>query len=287
MTASDMSFSDRASAAMRRYGPLSFGMDASGDLLVEWGLGDTPDGLDAFVDLVVQAAVGAVGVVKPQSAFYERHGWRGIRSLSRLVDACRSSGVLVLLDAKRGDVGSTNLAYAEAYLGPAAGIPVDAITITPYLGFEAMRPILDRAEAEGAGVFVVTRSTNPEGRALQSARHLNGVTVEQQLLADIAAENLSVVPGGIGPIGSVFGPTHGPPEDFDLRDMNGLFLAPGVGAQGAKPMDVATCFAACPDRVIPSASRSLLASGPDPERMKASAQQLNVELADALGLAVG
>ena len=272
---------------MRRYGPLSFGMDPSGDLLVKWGLGDTPDGLDTFVDLVVEAAVGAVGVAKPQSAFYERHGWRGIRSLSRLVDACRGSGLLVLLDAKRGDVGSTNLAYAEAYLGTGAGIPVDAITITPYLGFEAMRPILDRAEAEDAGVFVVTRSTNPEGRALQSARHPSGVTVEQQLLADIASENLKVAPGTIGPIGSVFGPTHSPPEEFDLRDMNGLFLAPGVGAQGAKPMDVATCFAACPDRVIPSASRSLLASGPDPARMKASAQELAAELADALGLAVG
>jgi orotidine-5'-phosphate decarboxylase len=259
-------------------------MDPSGDLLVEWGLGDTPEGLDAFVDLVVEAAVGTVGVVKPQSAFYERHGWRGIKSLSRLVEECRSSGIIVLLDAKRGDVGSTNLAYAEAYLGKSAGIPVDALTITAYLGFEAMRPILSRAVAEGAGIFVVTRSTNPEGRSIQSAEHANGATVERQLLADIAAENRSVAPGGVGPIGSVFGPTHGPPDGFDLRDMNGLFLAPGVGAQGAKPMDVATCFAACPDRVIPSASRSLLEKGPDPARMRASAEELNAELADALGL---
>lgn len=281
-----VSFPDRALEAMSRYGPLCFGMDPAGDLLVEWGLGDTPDGLDAFVDLVVAAAVGTVGVVKPQSAFYERHGWRGIRSLSRLADSCRSSGILVLLDVKRGDVGSTNTAYAEAYLGPAAGIPVDAITITPYLGFEAMRPIFERAEAEGAGVFVVTRSTNPEGRTIQGAMHSDGVTVEQQVLADIAAENLRVAPGAIGPIGSVFGPTHGPPEEFELRAMNGLFLAPGVGAQGAKPMDVATCFTSCPDRVLPSASRSLLASGPDPARMKASAEELNSELADALGLAI-
>src|ERR1700683_5263704 len=141
-------FADRALAAMREHGPLVLGLDPSGDLLTQWGLGDTADGLERFVDIVVEASAGTVGVVKPQAAFYERHGWRGIRSLSRLVDSCRTSGVIVLLDAKRGDVGSTNVAYAEAYLGPAAGIPVDAITITPYLGFEAMRPILDRAEAE-------------------------------------------------------------------------------------------------------------------------------------------
>jgi orotidine-5'-phosphate decarboxylase len=262
-------------------------MDPFGDLLQAWGLGDTPDGLDAFVDIVVAAAAGTVGIVKPQSAFYERHGWRGIRSLYRLVDSCRSSGLLVLLDVKRGDVGSTNVAYADAYLGATAGIPVDAITITPYLGFEAIRPILDRANATSSGVFVVTRSTNPEGRAIQLARHSSGTTVEQELLAEIAAENLRVAPGRIGPIGSVFGPTHGPPEEFELRHMNGLFLAPGVGAQGAKPMDVATCFASCPDRVLPSASRSLLACGPDPSRMKAGAEELRAELQDALGLSRG
>jgi orotidine-5'-phosphate decarboxylase len=97
----------------------------------QWELGDTADGLERFVDIVVEATVGTVGVVKPQAAFYERHGWQGIRSLARLVDDCRRAGVLVLLDAKRGDVGSTNEAYAEAYLGPDAAIPVDAITITP------------------------------------------------------------------------------------------------------------------------------------------------------------
>ena len=273
--------------AMRRHGPLVFGMDPFGDLLETWGLGDTPDGLDAFVDIVVAAAAETVGIVKPQSAFYERHGWRGIRSLSRLVDSCRSSGLLVLLDVKRGDVGSTNTAYAEAYLGQTAGIPVDAMTITAYLGFEAMRPILERAHATGTGVFVVTRSTNPEGRSIQRARHSSGATVEQQLLAEIAAANRRVAPGGIGPFGSVFGPTHGPPEEFDLRDMNGLFLAPGVGAQGAKPMDVATCFAACPERVLPSASRSLLSAGPDPLRLRAAAEDLATELRDALGLSRG
>jgi len=275
-------FIDRVRAAMGRYGPLVFGLDPSGDLLTEWSLTDTPDGLERFVDIVVDASVGAVGVVKPQAAFYERHGWRGIRSLARLVESCRGAGLLVLLDAKRGDIGSTSQAYAEAYLGPDAGIPVDAITISPYLGLAAMQPILDRAVASDAGVFVVTRSSNAEGRALQSARHADTATVEQRLVADIAAENNRLAPRRVGPIGSVFGPTHGPPTDFDLHAMNGLFLAPGVGAQGATPATVAACFADCPDRVLASASRSLLAAGPDPSRLRDSAQTLAAHLRDAL-----
>jgi orotidine-5'-phosphate decarboxylase len=250
---------------------------------VAWELGDTADGLEHFVDIVVEAVVGTVGVVKPQAAFYERHGWRGIRSLSRLVEACRAAGVLVLLDAKRGDVGSTNEAYAEAYLGPEAGIEVDAITITPYLGLSAMQPILDRAVANGAGVFIVTRSSNPEGRSIQEARHAGTTTVEHQLVLDIAAENDRVAPGQIGPIGAVFGPTHGPPVGFDLSVMNGLFLAPGVGAQGATPADVAACFASCPDRVLPAASRSLLSAGPDPSALRTEARLLATELQRLLG----
>jgi orotidine-5'-phosphate decarboxylase len=249
--------------------------------LADWGLGDTADGLDRFVDIVVEACVGTVGVVKLQSAFYERHGWRGVRSLTRLVESCRTSGLLVLLDAKRGDVGSTMEAYAEAYLGPGAPIQVDAITITPYLGFESMRPVLDRAVATNSSVFVVTRSTNPEGRVIQSAVNPDGSTTEQQIVAEISRENRGAAPGIVGPVGSVFGPTHGPPA-FDIRAMNGLFLAPGVGAQGATPEEVASCFAACPERVLPSASRSLLGNGPDPSRLKAGAFALGDQLREAL-----
>ncbi len=275
-------FADRARAAMQAYGPLVFGLDPSGDLLDAWGLGDSADGLERFVDIVVEASVDTVGVVKPQAAFYERHGWRGIRSLARLVDACRGAGVLVLLDAKRGDVGSTNEAYAEAYLGPGAGIQVDALTITPYLGLAAMRPIIDRAVTNGAGIFVVTRSSNPEGRSIQEARHPSSTTVEHQLVLEITTENATLAPERIGPIGAVFGPTHGPPTEFDISRMNGLFLAPGVGTQGATPADVAACFAACPDRVLPSASRSLLGAGPDPQRLRSAAQLLGSELAQVL-----
>jgi len=275
------SFADRFAAGRAELGPLVFGLDPSGALLVEWGLGDDADGLERFVDIVLEAARGRVAVAKPQSAFYERHGWPGIRALSRLVDALRSDGVLVLLDAKRGDVGSTNAAYAEAYLGAGAPMPVDALTVTAYLGLAAMGPLVERAAGSGSALFVVTRSSNPEGRALQTARQADGPTVEAAMLAAIGALNADLAPGGIGPVGAVFAPTHGEAE-VDLVSMNGLFLAPGLGAQGATVQDVAECFATCPDRVLPSASRSLLSAGPDAAALADAVQAMAEEVRKAL-----
>jgi orotidine-5'-phosphate decarboxylase len=277
------SFPDRFAAARAKFGPLTFGLDPSGDLLRRWGLEDTPDGVERFVDIALAASAGTVGVVKPQSAFYERHGWRGVRALDRLVSEARSDGVLVLLDVKRGDVGSTNTAYAEAYLAPGAPIAADAITVTAYLGFDALEPFFAAAAtAGGAGVFVVTRSSNPDGRPLQESVGANGKAVEVALLDALAARNRAVAPDGVGPFGSVFAANHGPPSGTDLRSMGGLFLAPGLGTQGASPADVAACFASCPDRVLPSASRSLLDVGPDVGRLRDAVSDLASALNDSL-----
>jgi orotidine-5'-phosphate decarboxylase len=272
---------DRFLSALGTFGPLVYGLDPSGVLLTQWCVGDSADGLERFVDIALDVVVGTVGVVKPQAAFYERHGWRGMRTLTRLVTSCRQAGVMVLLDAKRGDVGSTNDAYAEAYFGADAPLSVDAMTVTPYLGVAALRPFFDRADASDAAVFVVTRSSNPEGRTIQSARGAGSRPVEEEIAAALQGENERRAPGGIGPIGSVFGPNHGQP-DFDLAALNALFLAPGVGAQGATPADVAACFAACPDRVLPAASRALLQLGPGVAELRAGAERLNAELVSAL-----
>jgi len=239
-----------------------WGLDPSPDVLAAWGLGDDPDGLDRFADIALEAAVGSVGLVKPQSAFYERHGWRGVRTLSRLIAAARGAGLLVVLDVKRGDVGSTNAAYAEAFLGAGAPLESDAVTIHPYLGLRAMDALVARAHQSGSCLLVVTRSSNPEGRAVQSARDDAGRTVDEALLDEIGRLNRSLAPGQTGPVGAVIGPVPMEPA-LDLPAAQALFLAPGVGAQGATPEDVARVFAACPDRVMPSASRSLLAAGPD------------------------
>jgi orotidine-5'-phosphate decarboxylase len=272
-------FADRAVDSMRRHGPLVFGLDPSAEILELWGLGDSPDGLDRFVDIALETCPGTVGMVKPQAAFYERLGWRGIKSLSRLITSAREAGLMVILDAKRGDVGSTMEAYAEAYLGENAALRVDAITATPYLGFDTIHPMFDLAADSSSCVLVVTRSSNSEGRSLQEARHPDGTSVEERILEEIASANNRLAPERIGPVGSVFGPTHGPPL-FDLCAPNCLYLAPGVGAQGATAKDVARCFATCPDRVLPSASRELLRSGPNVSAMRSAALVLSAELSD-------
>lgn len=276
-------FAARFAAARAAQGPLVFGLDPSADLLDAWGLGDNADGLDRFADIVLEAAVGPVGLVKPQSAFYERHGWRGVRTLQRLVASAREAGLLVILDIKRGDVGSTNDAYAEAYLGKGAPLAADAITVHPYLGLAAMGAFVTRAAESGSCLLVVTRSSNPEGRQVQAAIAGAGGdrSVEQDLLLGVGALNSRLTPGGIGPVGAVIGPTHMTPQ-LDLAAANGLFLAPGVGAQGATPADVATVFAACPDRVMPSASRSLLSAGPRVSRLRDEVSALAAEFRTVL-----
>lgn len=258
-----------------------FGLDPSADLLDSWGFGDRADGLDQFADVVLEAAIGPVGIVKPQSAFYERHGWRGVRTLQRLLASARNAGLLVVLDIKRGDVGTTNDAYAEAYLGKGAPLAADAITVHPYLGLGAMGSFVSRAAESGSCLLIVTRSSNPDGRAIQAAAAPSGKSVEQQLLRDIGVLNARLAPGQIGPVGAVVGPTHLRPE-LDLAAANCIFLAPGVGAQGATPADVADVFAACPDRVMPSASRSLLSAGPDVGRLRDALSALAAEFREIL-----
>ena len=275
-------FAERFAAAREKFGPLVFGLDPSGDLLGQWGFGDSADGLERFVDVALEAAVGTVGVVKPQSAFYERHGWRGVRALEQLIAGARSAGLLVLLDVKRGDVGSTNAAYADAYAAAGGPLQADALTLTAYLGFDALEPFFAAAVAAGGGVFVVVRSSNPEGRSLQDARGPDGRTVEVSLLEALAARNRAEAAGTVGPFGAVFSANHGAPKGIDLRTVGGLFLAPGLGTQGASPADVATCFATCPERVLPSASRSLLEAGPDVNRLRDAVADLATEVSTSL-----
>ena len=188
-------FASRFAAVRPVYGPLAWGLDPSGAILEEWGVGDTPDGLDRFADLVLSAAVGTVGLVKPQAAFYERHGWRGFRTLERLIAEARSAGLLVIVDAKRGDVGTTNDAYAEAFLGVDAPLGADALTVHPYLGVGAMGAFVTRAHESGSCLLVVTRSSNPDGRMVQSARTGCGRSVEEDLLVEIGEINRDWRPG--------------------------------------------------------------------------------------------
>lgn len=275
-------FGDRVAAAVRATGPLCAGIDPSAQLLKDWGLTDDAAGLRSFCTTCVEAFAGAVGVVKPQVAFFERHGAAGIAELERLVVTAREAGLVVINDAKRGDIDTTAQAYAEAWLGDASPLAADAVTAHPYLGLGALMPLVDLAARTGRGVLVVVRSSNPEGRGLQQAVTAEGASVEDMLLAEIATLNGSAaVPAGI--VGAVIGATL-PRSEFALDQLRGVILAPGLGAQGAGPADVAERFAGCaPGSVLPSSSRGLLQHGPDPGTLRSHARSLVRELSVAMG----
>jgi orotidine-5'-phosphate decarboxylase len=276
------SFGDRVAAAVRSHGPLCAGIDPSGALLASWGLSDDAKGLRSFCRACVEGFAGTVGVIKPQVAFFERHGSAGMAELERLIAEATAAGLIVIADAKRGDIDSTAEAYADAWLGDASPLAADAVTAHPYLGLGALAPLFRLAAANGRGVLVVARSSNPEGRGLQQAVTSEGTGVEDMLLGEIAALNGSpdVLPGTVG---AVIGATLMPSE-FPLSQLGGVILAPGVGAQGAGPADVAERFAGCrPGSVLPSSSRGLLISGPDPDDLRQNAASLTRELAASMG----
>ena len=193
------SFGDRVAAAVATTGPLCAGIDPSSGLLEAWGLRDNAEGLRSFCAICVEAFAGVVGVVKPQVAFFERHGSAGLAELERLVAEAAAAGLIVIADAKRGDIDSTAAAYADAWLGGASSLAGDAMTVHPYLGLGALAPLVHLASANGKGVIVVVRSSNPEGRDLQQAVTSAGPAVEDMLLAEIAELNaLARRPGGHG-----------------------------------------------------------------------------------------
>jgi orotidine-5'-phosphate decarboxylase len=276
------SFGARVSEAVGRLGPLCAGIDPSAALLGSWGLSDDVKGLRAFCQICVDGFAGAVPVIKPQVAFFERHGSAGLAELERLLVIAREAGLLVLADAKRGDIDSTAAAYADAWLGEESPLAADAVTVHPYLGLAALAPLVSQAGRSGRGVIVVTRSSNPEGRLLQEAVTRSGVSVEESLLAEIAAWNRSDdIPTGT--VGAVIGATL-EKSDFPLSQLGGVILAPGLGAQGADLDDIAVRFGGCtPGTVIASTSRGLLAAGPDPAELRRAAGDLAGELGAILG----
>jgi orotidine-5'-phosphate decarboxylase len=275
-------FGDRVAAAVRATGPLCAGIDPSPELLQDWGLTDDANGLRIFGQICVDAFAGEVGVVKPQVAFFERHGAAGLAELERLVALARAAGLVVINDAKRGDIDTTAQAYADAWLGDASPLAADAVTAHAYLGLGALGPLVRLAAGNGRGVIVVVRSSNPEGRSLQQAVTAEGPSVEDMLLGEIAALNGSaVVPAGT--VGAVIGATL-PRSEFPLDQLRGVILAPGLGAQGAGPADVAERFAGCaPGSVLPSTSRGLLGHGPDPDTLRSRARSLVRDLSVAMG----
>ena len=275
-------FGARLRTALDTRGPLCVGIDPHSSLLTAWGLGDDVAGLDRFVGTVVAALADRVGVFKPQSAFFERFGSRGIAVLERTIADLRSAGALVILDAKRGDIGSTVEAYAQAYLDSASPLFSDAMTASPFLGYDSLEPLYATAEKHGAGVFVLAFTSNPEGGSVQRALVPDGggQTVGAAILAAAARRNAGAEP--LGSIGAVIGATVAD-IPFDLATLNGPVLAPGLGAQGGTPDGLRAVFGDALRNVLPSSSRELLRRGPDVSGLREAASRSIEECRAALG----
>ncbi|HKU36315.1 MAG TPA: orotidine-5'-phosphate decarboxylase [Paenarthrobacter sp.] len=267
------SFGSRLAAAMDSRGPLCVGIDPHPQLLADWGLNDDAAGLERFSLTVVEAVASLAAAVKPQVALYERHGSAGMAVLERTLAAASEAGVLSIADAKRGDIGSTMAAYADAWLRDGSSLAADSVTLSPYLGFESLRPALDLAAEHGRGVFVLALTSNPEGKSVQ---HVGGSdSVARRIVAAAAAENQRYA-GSLGSVGLVVGATIGAALDelgIELEPVRGAILAPGLGAQGATPADLRATFGSAYPAVLGTSSRGILAAGPDVASLRAAAEE--------------
>lgn len=260
-------FGSRLAAAMAAHGPLCVGIDPHPGLLADWGLNDDVAGLERFSLTVVEAVATLAAAVKPQVALYERHGSAGMAVLERTLAAASDAGVLSIADAKRGDIGSTMAAYADAWLRDGSSLAADSVTLSPYLGFESLRPALDLAAGCGRGVFVLALTSNPEGKSVQ---HVGGSeSVARRIVEAAADENRRHASAldsvGMGSVGLVVGATVGTALvdlGLDLNALQGPILAPGLGAQGATPADLRATFGEAYPAVLATSSRGILAAGP-------------------------
>ena len=262
-------FGARLAAAKLSRGPMCLGIDPHPELLRAWDLPATADGLAAFCDTCIEAFSG-FAVVKPQVAFFEAYGAAGYAVLERTIVALRSAGVLVLADAKRGDIGSTMAAYATAWAGDSP-LAADAVTASPYLGFGSLRPLLEAAAAHDRGVFVLAATSNPEGATVQRAA-FDGRTVSQLIVDQAAVVNRSATPSEPGYVGVVLGATVF--DAPDVSELGGPVLVPGVGVQGGRPEALGGLGGAAPGQLLPAVAREVLRAGPSVPDLRAAGERM-------------
>ena len=252
------SFGARLAARQQEFGPLCLGIDPSERVLADWGFADTPQGARDFGYHLITAAEGRVGIVKPQVAFFERFGSGGFFALEEVMEAAREAKLMVIADAKRGDVGSTMLGYAQAWFGDDSPLRADALTLSPHLGPSSLAETMEYARDVKGGIFLLAATSNPEASELQGAKR-GGKTVSALVLE--AAQKLSA-----GDCGVVIGATadlelHGI-ADLRTKDIGIPILAPGFGAQGVALDQLESIFGASSSRVICNVSRAAYSAGP-------------------------
>ena len=259
------SFGERLSAVFAGRGHLCLGIDPHTFLLEGWGLPDTPGGVREFSLRAVEAAAGAVGIVKPQVAFFERHGSAGYAVLEEVLAVARAAGLLVIADAKRGDVGSTVAAYGASWLTPGSPLEADAMTVSAYQGVGSLREVVDLASAGGKGLFVLAATSNPESVEGQTAVRDRGEFSGRTVAAGIVEEVHQLNAATPGSVGVVIGATVRV-ADYGIHAdhlSSTPILAPGFGEQGAMLSDVRALYGAVASNVIANVGRGVLRSGPD------------------------
>ncbi|MGO1950724.1 MAG: orotidine-5'-phosphate decarboxylase [Mycobacteriaceae bacterium] len=265
-------FGERYLERSSALGRLCVGMDPHAGILESWGLPVDVDGLRRFSRTCVEAFADTACIVKPQVAFYEAFGSAGMAVLEDALAALRAAGTLVIADAKRGDIGSTMAGYARAWLSGDSPLCADAVTVSPYLGLDSLRPAVEVGESTGRGVVVLAATSNPEGPQFQGLTGPDGVTVAQTVV-DWAGKLNSTHPGG-GNIGVVVGATVEDPPS--LAGVGGVVLMPGVGAQGGAADDVRQIAGPAEMWASPNMSRSILAAGPDIGALRAAVGSASV-----------
>jgi orotidine-5'-phosphate decarboxylase len=258
------SFGARLGAVFSGSGHLCVGIDPHPYLLDRWGLPDSAKGLREFGLRVVDAAVGRAGLVKPQVAFFERHGSAGYEALERTLSAARDAGLLVIADAKRGDLGTSVEAYAQSWLTPGAPLEADAMTISAFQGVGSLAAPMILAREHGKGLFVLAATSNPESLATQTAVVSVGEFATRTVAASIVAEVNKSNDAPLGSFGVVIGATV-TLADFGLSDADlerTPILAPGFGFQGATMDSLRSTYGAASANTIVSSSRGILEAGP-------------------------
>jgi len=273
-------FGERLHERLRARGPLCAGVDPSARLLADWGRDDSADGVEYAALALLEAVRDVATAIKAQVAHFERFGAAGFAVLERLIVEARDADVLVVADAKRGDIGVSNAGYAEAWLSGRSPLAADALTAHPYHGVASLAPLVQAAREHARGVFVLSATSNEEGRALQRARTDEGERVEAMVLREVAALNGRA--DGQGAVGVVYAANRAAPE-FDLATLGGPILVPGVGAQGATPADLARLFPRCPpDTVLVNVGRALAQKGPEIRALRDGARRWRDDLLAAL-----
>jgi orotidine-5'-phosphate decarboxylase len=265
------SFGKRLQAALEQ-SQLCVGIDPSESELIRAGLPDNAAGARDFGLRLIEAATGRVGIIKPQVAYFERFGSLGFAALEEVYSEARAAGLMILSDAKRADIGSTLVGYAQAWFGDDSPLRSDALTVSPYLGPISLSELMHYAKDINAGIFLLAATSNPEAMQLQSA------TLDSKTVSEIVVEGAKDIGGGDA--GVVIGAT----QDLSVfgldwivtQDIGIPVLAPGFGFQGAKLSDLRSIFGVSTPRVLANVSRAITMEGP--EKLASQIDKAKLEL---------